>query len=68
MIRFSYGFDFPISLTKNEEYWWRIRSEMKGYKTLIENSPFGVDALRSLHLQWINLEDYRVEYEFDRIN
>ena len=43
-------------------------SEMKAYKTLIENTPHRVDALVSLHLQWININDYEVEYVFEKNN
>ena len=68
MIRFTYGFNFPVSLNEDEEYWWGFRSKMKAYKTLTENTPFGVGALRSLHLQWMNINDYEVEYGFGQIN
>lgn len=68
MIRFSYGFDFPVSLNEDEKYWWRFLSTMKAYKTLTENTPLGVGTLRSLHLQWININDYEVRYGFERIN
>ena len=68
MIRFTYGFNFPVSLNEDEEYWWGFRSKMKAYKTLTENTPFGVGVLRSLHLQWININDYEVRYGFERIN
>ena len=68
MIKFSYDFDFPISLTYEEEYWWKFRSEMKAYKTLIEKAPNNADALVSVHLQWININDYEVEYGFEKNN
>ena len=68
MIRFTYGFNFSVSLNEEEEYWWYFRSKMKAYKTLTENTPFGVGALRSLHLQWINIDDYEVKYGFEKIN
>ena len=47
MIRFSYGFDFPVSLNEEEKHWWGFRSKMKAYKTLTENTPFGVGALKA---------------------
>lgn len=68
MIKFSYDFDFPIPLTYEQVHWWKFRSEMKAYKTLIENTPYRVDALVSLHLQWININDYEVEYVFEKNN
>ena len=68
MIKFSYDFDFPITLTYEQVHWWKFRSEMKAYTTLIENTPYRVDALVSLHLQWININDYEVEYGFGQIN
>ena len=68
MIKFSYDFDFPITLTYEQVHCWKFRSEMKAYKTLIENTPYRVDALVSLHLQWININDYEVEYVFEKNN
>ena len=29
MIRFTYGFNFSVSLNEDEEYWWYFRSKMK---------------------------------------
>ena len=68
MIKFSYDFDFPIPLTYEQAYWWKFRSEMMAYKTLIENTPYRVDVLVSMHLQWININDYEVEYVFEKNN
>tara|TARA_A100001015_G_C14469791_1_gene511254 strand:+ start:117 stop:365 length:249 start_codon:yes stop_codon:yes gene_type:complete len=68
MIKFTYGFNFPISMTDDEEYWCRRLSEMNAYRALIDNPPKRIETLKSVHLQWTNINDYEVEYGIEKNN